>query len=119
MIKYDISDKITLIDLTDKKEGVELPQASEIGKRCVGHPYFECNLDYEMMYRFFNFVFEGNCTFYTTERTFNAGYWCELPEEKTTNAEDMKKALYLLKNIFRKPLHDTFFLVDERHIFIL
>lgn len=74
-----------------------MPQAFEIGKRCAEHPYFECDLDYEMMYRFFNFIFEGNCTFYTTEKTFNAGYWCELPEGKTTRAEELNKCLDLIK----------------------
>ena len=88
-----------------------------VGKRCAGHPYEECDVHYENLYGFLNVWFGGQGSSYTTEKTFNAGHWYELPEGKTVTKADVEK----LKKFITKErtvLFDSVYYGDESHIFI-
>ena len=88
-----------------------------VGERCARHPYENVDLEYENFYGFLNVWFGGQGSLYTTEETFNAGMWYELPNGKTLtkrNAESLSKILEK-KNAFWR----TIIFEDKSHIFIM
>ena len=89
----------------------------KVGERCAGHPYKECDVHYENLYGFLNIWFGGQGSSYTTEETFNAGHWYELPEGRTIDWNDVENLKQFI-TIERTHLFRAVYFSDESHIFI-
>lgn len=88
-----------------------------VGKRCAFHPITVVDDVYSNFYGFLNIFFGGNGTLYTTEESFNAGMWYELPTGKTTTKDEIEELNQFMK--VKKSIFEMCFYEDENHIFII
>ena len=89
----------------------------KVGKRCASHPYDDVDECYANLYGFLNVWFGGQGSMYTTEETFNAGHWYELPVGKTTTESEVKKLKEFVTSDRTSIFRNVYF-EDETHIFI-